>query len=305
VRYRDRVAPATAGLLLLARSLHSRAPRCAGESPAPNLPVSQASVLRPGHRPGRCRRTHRARPYRDGFASASNESLWASVATSAKRTNPYGAVRGSVIAPMRSHSRHAASNPEVAVPRALHGRAVRRSVGHVTKRALLTRGCVALLIGATTAAALAAGAAASGRFPRSTYPPSIHGRGAVSLCPNPEGLEPFTQSARRGAIESASRYGRVSETVDVGASDRAWWPQVRALWRTGQPAKGAENQVVDGSEALGASGYAVITRFSCGQSLVSRSLEVTIGPRNMRCEACRAQLWFVNRRGHALLYYVY
>jgi hypothetical protein len=76
------------------------------------------------------------------------------------------------------------------------------------------------------------------------------------------------------------------------------------MWRTGR-SKGMDNQIVDGSEPLARSGYRVIARFSCGQRLVSLSLQVTIGPRHMRCDACRSQLWFVNRRGHALLYYVY
>jgi hypothetical protein len=175
----------------------------------------------------------------------------------------------------------------------------------VIKPAMLRWGSVAVLIAATAGAGVASGAAASSGFPPLIYPPPVHGRGAVSSCPNPEGLDPFTASVTSAAVESASRYDRVSEAVDLRASDRAWWPQVRTLWHTGKPAKGAANQVVDGSEPLDRSGYAVIARFSCGKSLVSRSLQVTIGPRHMRCDACRSQLWFVDRRGHALLYYVY
>jgi hypothetical protein len=173
------------------------------------------------------------------------------------------------------------------------------------KRALLRWRSVAVLIATTAGAGVASSAAALGGFPPSIYPPSVHGRGAISSCPTPEGLDPFTPSVTRAAVESASRYDRISKAVDLGASDRAWWPQVRTMWRTGQPANGAENQVVDGSEPLDSSGYGVIARFSCGQSLVSRSLQVTIGPRHARCDACRSHLWFVNRHGHALLYYVY
>ena len=173
------------------------------------------------------------------------------------------------------------------------------------KPAMLRWGSVAVLIAAPAGAGAASGAQASGGFPPSIYPPPVHGRGAVSSCPSPEGLDPFTASVTSAAVESASRYDRVSEAVDLRASDRAWWPQVRTLWRTGKPAKGATNQVVDGSEPLGRSGYAVIARFSCGRPLVALSLQVTVGPRHMRCEACRSHLWFVDRRGHALLYYVY
>jgi hypothetical protein len=170
--------------------------------------------------------------------------------------------------------------------------------------ALLRWGAVAVLIAAAAAAGVASGAAASSG-PPSIYPAPVHSRGAVSPCPSPEGLDRFTPQATSAAVESASRHGQVSEAVDLGASDLAWWPQVRRMWRTGKSAKGLANQVVDGSEPLDRSGYAVIVNASCGRSLVSKSLQVTIGPRHMRCAACRSQLWFVNRRGHALLYYVY
>jgi hypothetical protein len=171
--------------------------------------------------------------------------------------------------------------------------------------ALTRRGFTAVLIAVTACAGVASGAAASGGFPPSIYPPPVHSHGAVAPCPNADGLEPFTPPATSAAVASAGRYDKVSEAVDQRASDRAWWPQVRMMWRTGKPAKGAENQVVDGSEPLSRSGYAVIANAACGHALVSLSLQVTIGPRQMRCDACRSQLWFVDRRGHALLYYAY
>ena len=167
-------------------------------------------------------------------------------------------------------------------------------------------GAAAVLIVATAAAGVASGAAASGGFPPSIYPQPVHARGgAVSPCPNPDGLLPFTPAVSSAAVAAASRYDRVSEAADMSAADRALWPQLRTLWRTGRPAKGAASEVVEGSEPLDRSGYAVIVRSSCGRSLVSRSLQVTIGPRHERCDACRSQLFFLNRRGHALLYYAY
>jgi hypothetical protein len=172
--------------------------------------------------------------------------------------------------------------------------------------ALPRRGFTAVLIAVTAGAGLASGVAgAAGVFSPPIYPPPVQSHGAVSPCPNPGGLEPFSASARSAAVVSAGRYDKVSEAVDQRASDRAWWPQVRMMWRTGKPAKGSESQVVDGSEPLARSGYAVIVNASCGHSLVSLSLQVTVGPRQMRCDACRSQLWFVDRRGHALLYYAY
>ena len=169
---------------------------------------------------------------------------------------------------------------------------------------MLRSGSIAVLIVAAAAGA-ASGAAASGGFAPSIYPQPVHSRGAVSPCPNPDGLVPFTASASSAAVAAASRYDRVSETVDMRAADRALWPQLRALWRSGRPAKGAAGEVVEGSEPLERSDYAGIVRSSCGRSLVSRSLQVTIGPRHERCEACRSQLFFLDRRGRALLYYAY
>jgi hypothetical protein len=75
------------------------------------------------------------------------------------------------------------------------------------------------------------------------------------------------------------------------------------MWRTGRPSKGTGDQV-DGSVPLGRSGYRVIATFSCGQRFVGLSLQVTIGPRDMGCDACRSRQWFVDRRGHALRDYV-
>jgi hypothetical protein len=172
--------------------------------------------------------------------------------------------------------------------------------------ALARRGFAAILIAATVGAGFASGAAgAGGAFSPSIYPPPVHSRGAVAPCPNPDGLEPFSAPATSAAVASAGRYDKVSEAVDQRASDRAWWPQVRIMWRTGKPARGADDEVVDGSEPLSLSAYQVIAHAACGQSLVSLSLQVTIGPRRMRCDACRSQLWFVDRRGRALLYFDY
>jgi hypothetical protein len=158
-----------------------------------------------------------------------------------------------------------------------------------------------------TVAVLATPALASNSYSPSIYQPPVHSRGgALTACPNATGLESFNIAAITRAAVIARRYGLISVATDLRVSDRAWWPQVRAIWRRRvKPLKELENQIVDGSEALAKSGYAVIARFSCGQSLVSKSLEVTIGPSHMRCAACRSQLWFVDRRGHTLLYYVH
>jgi len=157
---------------------------------------------------------------------------------------------------------------------------------------------LALLLAATVTVSVATAAASSG-FPRSIYPPPVRSRGgALAACPNPVGLQPITAGARTAAVKSATRYSPTSRAFDLRGSDRAWWPLIRRV-----PA--SANEVVDSSEPLTRSDYSMIVRFSCGSSLVSKSLEVTVGPRNARCEACRSQLLFINRRGRTLLYYVH
>jgi hypothetical protein len=170
---------------------------------------------------------------------------------------------------------------------------------------LLDRGGLVLLIGAIVGAG-APLAAGSSRFPPSIYPPPVRSRGgALAACPNPAGLQSFTTSATATAKRSASRYLRVSEVADLHGSDRAWWPLVRQSWRSRKPGKGPGAEAALGSEPASRSGYAVIVRYSCGQPLVARSLLVTIGAPNARCVACRSQVFFIDRRGRVLIYFVY
>jgi hypothetical protein len=160
-----------------------------------------------------------------------------------------------------------------------------------------------LLIAAVTGAG-AATAAASGGFPPTIYPPPLHSRGgALAACPSPTGLRPVNLAATSGAVASASDYAHTSQALGLRASDRAWWPQVRSIWREGRPQLATE--VVEGSGPLSRSDYSTIVRFSCGSSLVAKSILVLVGPPHMRCDACRSKLFFVNRRGRALLYYIY
>ncbi|MGH2849779.1 MAG: hypothetical protein ACRDLP_04105, partial [Solirubrobacteraceae bacterium] len=146
-------------------------------------------------------------------------------------------------------------------------------------------------------------AATPGGFPPAIYPPPVHSRGALPACPNPAGLEPINRELTSAAVASARRYDHTSQALDLRASDRAWWPQVRSMWHAGRPQLGHE--IVDGSEPLGRSAYSTIVRSSCGSSLVSRSTIVVVGPPHARCAACRTHLFFLGRRGRALLYYLY
>jgi hypothetical protein len=165
-------------------------------------------------------------------------------------------------------------------------------------------------VGIVSVVGVAAAAAAS-QFPVSVYPPPVKARAgsALTACPNPAGLERFNSRATKLAVRVAGTYQRISLAEDLRNSDRAWWPEVRHTWRSGKPSKEALNQVAYGSGSpLSNNSYSVIVRFSCGQSLVARSLVVGIGPRQTHppyCSACISTLFFVDRRGRALIYYLY
>jgi hypothetical protein len=143
----------------------------------------------------------------------------------------------------------------------------------------------------------------------SDYPQPVRSRsGALRLCPSAAGLAPFTAAASAAARSSSLSYGRVSLSRDLADSDRAWQPSVRAIWGGHLPAASQDVRIrgVSGGDATP---YRVIVRRSCGGALISRSLVVTVGPLTQpgetECDACAETLFFVDRRGRALIYFVY
>jgi hypothetical protein len=154
----------------------------------------------------------------------------------------------------------------------------------------------------------ASAAVAVDQFPASIYPQPVaatpnHG---LAFCPNPSGLESFSTKARKAAIQAAKAYDRASLATDLRNSDRAWWPNVRKMWASGHPGAGAKNRVVLGSGT--SDGFSVFMRPACGASTLAKSLMVTVGPPQSppnACNACRSSLFFVDRGGRALIYYLY
>lgn len=131
---------------------------------------------------------------------------------------------------------------------------------------------------------------------------------AVALCPNPSGLQVFTAVALQRAAREADAYGRRSLAADLANTDRAWWPHVHALWKTGTARKHSTDVVV-GSEPATRSGFAVFLRPACGAGTLKRTLMVTVGPSQTgsgpHCDACNAHLFYVERRGQPLLWFIY
>ena len=189
---------------------------------------------------------------------------------------------------------------------------MRRGLIGTTTLAGLLLVVVALLSMAASAPGRAAarkhhGRGRSGAF----YPAALPSRGgALGACPSPSGLRRPDALVEAQARVAAILYGRVSLATDIANSDRAWRPQVRAMWSydSGKPLA-AETRVVRSETPAGASGYRIIVRRSCGAPLIRRSIVVTVAPATpvgqSPCEACAEHVFFLDRRGRALIYFVY
>jgi hypothetical protein len=167
------------------------------------------------------------------------------------------------------------------------------------------------LLGALPALGLAAAGHAARGFPPRIYPvpvAAVPGH-AVGLCPSHRGLAAFTTQATKLGVQQAQSYARSNLETDLRNADRAWWPEVRRNWRTGRPASASSRLVALGSEPAAQSGYAVFLRPACGTSTLKRSLMVTIGPSQAgpgpHCNACNVHLFFIDRRGRPLVWFVY
>lgn len=146
------------------------------------------------------------------------------------------------------------------------------------KSSVVVTGALAILccaVGVSVAGTSLGPAATTGPAP--TKPLA---RGALSECPNPAGLQPFDATASRRAATDVLDYGHVSVALDLDDSDRAWQPDVRAMWKGIHQSEPPEQRTRIAMNATPArrSSYRSIVAHSCGYALIRRSLTVTAGP---------------------------
>lgn len=128
----------------------------------------------------------------------------------------------------------------------------------------------------------------------------------LSQCPNANGLESFDAAASQGAVAEAGSYGHDSESSDLANSDPAWKAQVRASWS--QNGASNDNVAVGSPESVDSLAAAVIIRRACGDDLVTKSIAVPVRPQGADtsgCNACAYTIFFVDRGGQPLVYFVY
>jgi hypothetical protein len=172
------------------------------------------------------------------------------------------------------------------------------------------KGFLTLLVATllATGTAGAAGAAGNGgpHFSPSIYPTPVAARtGALSACPNPRGLEPFTPAAVHRAVRQASGFTGAGVAAERLESDRSFWPQLRPGPPLGRP-MADEAQAASGTIGPGH----IIIGHSCGTRLLGETETVVLIPLQANgqpqdCLACRAHFYYIDRLGHALLYFLY
>jgi hypothetical protein len=188
------------------------------------------------------------------------------------------------------------------------------------KRILTIRLAIAVGVTALTlvTCAVAAGNVSRSRFPPSVYPPptSFPRWGLPIGCPSLDGVPRLEQANLRSMLAVLGRFGEVSETTDLRASDRALWRVIRKDWSVARHRRGvvhlSNRAVVSGPGAD--SRYAALVRTNCGRPTLASSWAISVCPfdphRSRTCTArespaLMSHFLFLRRHGHWLVWFAY
>jgi sugar lactone lactonase YvrE len=139
-------------------------------------------------------------------------------------------------------------------------------------------------------------------FPATIYPRPVPAapRSELTACPSPAGLRTFNGDARAAAADTA-------RLIDTGfydglrRSDRAWWSGFYADQVGDGYAIGIGSHVVGRIGPAIGDIYAQAVSHACGAKLLASSLAITVHGPAYSDEV--SHLYFVDRDGHALLYW--
>lgn len=166
----------------------------------------------------------------------------------------------------------------------------------------------ALVVAGTGVGAVAAAGRAEPHFSPLIYPAPVAAAhdGALPTCPNPRGLVPFTSATVRAAAQEAGDFGRATRQAERLASDRSFWSTLR---EPGPSLSQGERDAAQPASGTTGPGHLIIG-YSCGSRLLRDTETVVLVPlqgngQPQNCAACRAHLYYVDRLGHALLYFLY
>ncbi|HXW43776.1 MAG TPA: hypothetical protein VEL03_03245 [Streptosporangiaceae bacterium] len=160
--------------------------------------------------------------------------------------------------------------------------------------------------GGTPAAAYALPGVGAAGFPASVYP-SSSGFGqldAAGHCPDPVGLQQPGPAMRSRADAMVVGLGRSFES-DLHSTDRAYWPQVLASWRSraARPSRSVQVQYsgpLQSRAVRGAPALSRVVRERCGYRTALDTWLVVVRPAHDRAPV--SEFLLLDRRGHVLIW---
>jgi hypothetical protein len=145
---------------------------------------------------------------------------------------------------------------------------------------------------------------------------AVSAAGVLPACPASQGLVPpppgHALAFRTAAIRVVNRLYATSRSWDLRHTDRTMWPEVVAMWRSGDaPLRGGIDRsdfpvLLSGPLEPGPDGRLSLYRLirqSCDPRVMRSSFLVVNGPPDG--QSLQKSYLFVNRNGHPLLYFVY
>jgi hypothetical protein len=144
------------------------------------------------------------------------------------------------------------------------------------------------------------------------YPSPIPARpsSALTQCPNPKGLVAFTPASITLAVRETSQMTVGEQPATKLETDPSFWSSLVTLnsrRTTKSTSQYPRQEVIKGVPSAPG---ATIVAFSCGKDLVLKTEVIFVVPLTSagvraNCNACTAQYYYIDRRGHALLYWVF
>jgi len=173
-------------------------------------------------------------------------------------------------------------------------------------------GVVALVLIVTGATLYVLQSGGPPSFSRVVYPRPVPAKKSSVLteCPNPTGLTAFTTTTSARALRATSQMALGGQRATQQMTDPSFWSSLATLNPrsvvTPSPQYRRQEVVKGIPSAPGAS----IVAASCGEELLAKTqviyaMPITSMGARTNCNDCTAHYYFIDRRGHALLYWVF
>jgi hypothetical protein len=169
-------------------------------------------------------------------------------------------------------------------------------------------GQVAAPPASATTGAYALPAVGTAGFPASIYPPADRSPALrpAGQCPDPAGLELTLPAVMRAQTAAVVEGLGTSFRSDLASSDRAYWPQLRASWRSGaHRASGPVRVLYSGAlesrpAQIATPGLARTVRTACGNPTARKTWLIVTGQADRPAE--QADYLLLDRSGRVLVW---